>query len=423
MQPEGKLGDVRDPSLAEEGVRLVEWAGREMPVARLIRERFSKEKPLQGLTLAACLHVTSETANLALALQAGGADVRLCASNPLSTQDAVAAALASVYDIPTYAIKGEDNDTYYGHIASVLDAGPNMTMDDGADLVATLHTDRQALLSGVIGGTEETTTGVIRLRSMAKSGKLRYPIIAVNEADTKHMFDNRYGTGQSTLDGVTRATNILFAGKNVVVAGYGWCGRGIAMRARGMGAQVIVTEVDPIRALEATMDGHRLMRMDDAARLGDVFVTVTGGKHALDARHFQVMKDEAVIANSGHFNIEINLDALEDAAIETREVRPMVRQYAMADGRRINLLAEGRLVNLAAAEGHPSAVMDMSFANQALGAEHVAKNAAQMAPDVYDVPLEIDRQVASLKLEAMGQEMDVLSEDQAAYLAGWETGT
>ena len=298
-----------------------------------------------------------------------------------------------------------------------------MTMDDGADLVATLHLERQALLGGVIGGTEETTTGVIRLRSMAKSGKLRYPIIAVNEADTKHMFDNRYGTGQSTLDGVTRATNMLFAGKNVVVAGYGWCGRGIAMRARGMGAQVIVTEVDPVRALEATMDGHRLMRMDDAARLGDVFITVTGGKHALDAPHFQAMKDEAVIANSGHFNIEINLDALEDAAVETREVRPMVRQYAMADGRRINLLAEGRLVNLAAAEGHPSAVMDMSFANQALAAEHMAKHAAQMPADVYDVPAEIDRRVASLKLEAMGQEMDALTEEQAAYLAGWETGT
>ena len=423
MQPEGKLGDVKDPSLADEGVRLVEWAAREMPVVRLIRERFAREKPLEGLTLAACLHVTSETANLALALQAGGADVRLCASNPLSTQDPIAAALAVAYDIPTYSIKGEDNDTYYQHISSVLDAGPHMTMDDGADLVAMLHTQRQALLGGLIGGMEETTTGVIRLRSMAKAGRLRYPIIAVNEADTKHMFDNRYGTGQSTLDGITRATNVLFAGKNLVVAGYGWCGRGIAMRARGMGAQVIVTEVDPVRALEATMDGHQLMPMDDAARAGDIFVTVTGGKHALDAQHFQVMKDEAVIANSGHFNVEINIDALEDAAVEKRDVRPMVQQYVMADGRKINLLAEGRLVNLSAAEGHPSAVMDMSFANQALSAEYMAKNAANLPVDVYDVPLEIDQQVASLKLEAMGISMDILSEEQAAYLAGWEAGT
>ena len=423
MQPEGKLGDVKDPSLADEGVRLVEWAAREMPVVRLIRERFAREKPLEGLTLAACLHVTSETANLALALQAGGADVRLCASNPLSTQDPIAAALAVAYDIPTYSIKGEDNDTYYQHISSVLDAGPHMTMDDGADLVAMLHTQRQALLGGLIGGMEETTTGVIRLRSMAKAGRLRYPIIAVNEADTKHMFDNRYGTGQSTLDGITRATNVLFAGKNFVVAGYGWCGRGIAMRARGMGAQVIVTEVDPVRALEATMDGHQLMPMDDAARAGDIFVTVTGGKHALDAQHFQVMKDEAVIANSGHFNVEINIDALEDAAVEKRDVRPMVQQYVMADGRKINLLAEGRLVNLSAAEGHPSAVMDMSFANQALSAEYMAKNAANLPVDVYDVPLEIDQQVASLKLEAMGISMDILSEEQAAYLAGWEAGT
>ena len=298
-----------------------------------------------------------------------------------------------------------------------------MTMDDGADLVAMLHTQRQALLDGLIGGMEETTTGVIRLRSMAKAGKLRYPIIAVNEADTKHMFDNRYGTGQSTLDGITRATNVLFAGKNVVVAGYGWCGRGIAMRARGMGAQVIVTEVDPVRALEATMDGHQLMPMDDAARVGDIFVTVTGGKHALDAQHFQVMKNEAVVANSGHFNVEINIDALEDSAVEKREVRPMVRQYVMADGRKINLLAEGRLVNLSAAEGHPSAVMDMSFANQALCSEYMAKNAVNLPVDVYDVPLEIDQQVASLKLEAMGIAMDTLSEEQAAYLAGWEAGT
>ena len=334
MQPEGKRGDIKDPGLAEEGVRLIAWASREMPVLGLIAERFAREQPLKGRTLAACLHVTTETANLALALKAGGAEVHLCASNPLSTQDAAAAALAVAYDVPTYAIKGEDNDTYYGHIYSAIDAGPHMTMDDGADVVATLHTQRQALLSNVVGGMEETTTGVIRLRSMAEAGRLRYPIIAVNEADTKHLFDNRYGTGQSTIDGITRATNVLFAGKNVVVAGYGWCGRGIAMRARGMGAQVIVTEVNPVRALEAAMDGHQVMRMEDAAGAGDIFITVTGGKHALDARHFQAMKDEAVIANSGHFNVEINLEALEDAAEEKRAVRPMVDQYVMGDGRR-----------------------------------------------------------------------------------------
>ena len=423
MQPEGKLGDIKDPSLAEEGVKLIEWAAREMPVIKLIGQRFVAEQPLKGLTLAACLHVTTETANLALALKAGGADVHLCASNPLSTQDPVAAALAVVYDIPTYAIKGEDNDVYYSHIFSAIDAGPNLTMDDGADVVATLHTQRQALLDNVIGGMEETTTGVIRLRSMAQAGKLRYPIIAVNEADTKHMFDNRYGAGQSTLDGIMRATNILYAGKNVVVAGYGWCGRGVAMRAHGMGAHVIVTEIDPVRALEATMDGHQVMQMEDAARVGDIFVTVTGGKHALDAQHFQAMKDGAVVANSGHFNVEINIDALEDAASEKRAVRPMVDQYIMGDGRRINLLAEGRLVNLAAAEGHPSAVMDMSFANQALSAEYMAKHASEMAIDVYDVPPELDRQVASLKLQAMGLSTDTLTEEQAAYLAGWEAGT
>ena len=423
MQPEGKLGDVKDPSLADEGVKLVEWAAREMPVTKLITERFAQEQPLKGLTVTACLHVTSETANLALALQAGGASVHLCASNPLSTQDPVAAALAVAYGIPTYAIKGEDTDTFYRHILSALDAGPHMTMDDGADVVATLHTQRTSQLQDVIGGTEETTTGVIRLRSMAQAGKLKYPIIAVNEAATKHMFDNRYGTGQSTLDGITRATNVLFAGKNLVVAGYGWCGRGVAMRARGMGAQVIVTEVNPVRALEATMDGHMVMRMEDAARIGDIFVTVTGGKHAIDAHHFQVMKDQAVVANSGHFNIEINIEALEDASVEKRSVRPMVDQFVMPDGRRINLLAEGRLVNLSAAEGHPSAVMDMSFANQALSAEYIALNHESMAVDVYDVPFELDRQVASLKLEAIGLNMDTLSEDQAAYLAGWETGT
>ena len=423
MQPEGKLGDIKDPSLAEEGVKLIDWAAREMPVIKLIGQRFAAEQPLKGLTLAACLHVTTETANLALALKAGGANVHLCASNPLSTQDPVAAALAVVYDIPTYAIKGEDNDTYYSHIYSAIDAAPNLTMDDGADVVATLHTQRQAFLGNVIGGMEETTTGVVRLRSMAQAGKLKYPIIAVNEADTKHMFDNRYGAGQSTLDGIMRATNILYAGKNVVIAGYGWCGRGVAMRAHGMGAHVIITEIDPVRALEATMDGHQVMKMEDAARVGDIFVTVTGGKHALDAQHFQVMKDGAVVANSGHFNIEINIDALEDAASEKLSVRPMVDQYIMGDGRRINLLAEGRLVNLAAAEGHPSAVMDMSFANQALSAEYMAKHASEMEIDVYDVPPELDQQVASLKLQAMGLSTDTLTEEQAAYLAGWEAGT
>ncbi len=423
MQPEGKLGDIKDPGLAEEGVRLIDWAAREMPVIKLIGERFASEQPLKGLTLSACLHVTTETANLVRALKAGGADVHLCASNPLSTQDPVAAALAVVYDVPTYAIKGEDNDTYYGHILSAIEAGPHMTMDDGADVVATLHTQRQELLDKVIGGMEETTTGVIRLRSMARAGKLRYPIIAVNEADTKHMFDNRYGTGQSTLDGIMRATNVLYAGKNVVVAGYGWCGRGLAMRAHGLGAHVIVTEIDPVRALEATMDGHQVMKMEDAARVGDIFITVTGGMHTLDARHFQVMKDGAVVANSGHFNVEINIEALEDAALGKATVRPMVDQYTMGDGRKINLLAEGRLVNLASAEGHPSAVMDMSFANQALCAEYMAQHASELSIDVYDVPAELDRQVAALKLQAMGLATDTLTEEQAAYLAGWEAGT
>ena len=423
MQPEGKLGDIKDPGLAEEGVRLIDWAAREMPVIKLIGERFAAEQPLKGLTLSACLHVTTETANLVRALKAGGADVHLCASNPLSTQDPVAAALAVVYDVPTYAIKGEDNDTYYGHIISAIEAGPHMTMDDGADVVATLHTQRQELLDKVIGGMEETTTGVIRLRSMAKAGKLRYPIIAVNEADTKHMFDNRYGTGQSTLDGIMRATNVLYAGKNVVVAGYGWCGRGLAMRAHGLGAHVIVTEIDPIRALEATMDGHRVMKMEDAARVGDIFITVTGGMHTLDAQHFQVMKDGAVVANSGHFNVEINIEALEDASTAKATMRPMVDQYTMGDGRKINLLADGRLVNLASAEGHPSAVMDMSFANQALCAEYMAQHASELTVDVYDVPAELDRQVAALKLQAMGLATDTLTEEQAAYLAGWEAGT
>jgi len=423
LRIDGKKGDIKDPSLASEGVRLIEWASREMPVLKLISQRFAKEQPLKGLTLAACLHVTSETANLGLALKAGGANVIMCASNPLSTQDPIAAALAAVYDIPTFAIRGEDNETYYAHLNAVLDERPNMTMDDGADLVATLHTSRTQVLSSIIGGTEETTTGVIRLRSMAAAGKLRYPIIAVNEADTKHMFDNRYGTGQSTLDGITRATNVLWAGKTVVIAGYGWCGRGIASRARGMGAHTVVTEVNPVRALEAVMDGHEVMTMEKAAPIGDIFVTVTGGMAAIDAHHFQVMKDEALVANSGHFIVEINIDALEDLSVEKRAARPMVEQYVMADGRRINLIAEGRLVNLAAAEGHPSAVMDMSFANQALSAEYMAQNHKNIAVGVYDVPTELDQRVASLKLTAMGITMDTLTERQAAYLAGWEAGT
>ena len=423
VQIDGKQGDVKDPSLADQGVQLIQWAEREMPVLRLISERFGKEKPFQGINMAACLHVTTETANLAITLKAGGANVFLCASNPLSTQDPIAAALAVAYDIPTFAIKGEDNDTYYGHLNAVLDANPQMTMDDGADLVAVMHTQRQAQLPSIIGGTEETTTGVIRLRSMAAAGALKYPIIAVNEADTKHMFDNRYGTGQSTLDGITRATNVLWAGKTVVVAGYGWCGRGVAMRASSMGSQVVVTEVNAVRALEAVMDGHRVMSMEDAAPIGDVFVTVTGGKHALNANHFQTMKDEALVANSGHFNVEINIEALEDMSKEKRQVRPMVNQYVMGDGRRINLLAEGRLVNLSAAEGHPSSVMDMSFANQALGAEYMAKNYKDLPAAVYDVPRDIDDNVAALKLAAMGVSMDTLTDEQAEYLAGWESGT
>ena len=423
MQIEGKKGDVKDPSLAQDGVQLIEWAAREMPVLKLISERFAKEQPLKGLRLAGCLHVTTETANLAIALKAGGADVFMCASNPLSTQDPIAAALAVVYDIPTWAIKGEDNDTYYSHLNAVLDENPHMTMDDGADLVATLHTTRRQALASIIGGTEETTTGVIRLRSMAAAGKLEYPIVAVNEADTKHMFDNRYGTGQSTLDGITRATNVLWAGKTVVVAGYGWCGRGVASRARGMGAQVVVTEINPVRALEAVMDGNQVMTMEQAAPVGDIFITVTGGMSALDAHHFLVMKDEALVANSGHFNVEINIDALDDLSTEKRSARPMVDQYVMPDGRRINLITEGRLVNLSAAEGHPSAVMDMSFANQALCAEYVALNHKHLAVGVYDVPRDIDDQVAALKLNAMGVSMDVLTEAQAAYLAGWEMGT
>jgi adenosylhomocysteinase len=415
--------DVRDIELAGAGIDLIDWAAREMPVLRLIRERFEREKPLRDLRISACLHVTSETANLMLALQAGGADIALCASNPLSTNDAVAAALAQTYGIKTYAIRGEDNDTYYQHISAALDHEPNLTMDDGADLVSMLHRERTGSLANVIGGTEETTTGVIRLRAMADAGVLRYPIVAVNEADTKHMFDNRYGTGQSTLDGVIRATNVLLAGKTLVVAGYGWCGRGLASRAKGHGADVVVTEVDAVRALEAAMDGFRVLPMAEAAQVGDIFITVTGDVNVVDRAHFERMKDGAIVANSGHFNSEINLKALDEMAQDVREVRPLVHQYRLADGRRLHILAEGRLVNLAAAEGHPAAVMDMSFANQALCSEYVAANHSELERRVYDVPKDIDSEVARLKLQAMGISIDTLTEEQLRYLQSWEEGT
>ena len=415
--------DVKDLKLANDGQDLIDWAAREMPVLLLIRQRFAKEQPLTGIKVAACLHVTSETANLMLTLKAGGADIALCASNPLSTNDAVAAALVSHHSIKTHAIKGEDNDTYYQHIESALDHHPAMTMDDGADLVNVLHSKRQSQIAEVIGGTEETTTGVIRLRAMADHGVLRYPIIAVNEADTKHMFDNRYGTGQSTLDGIIRATNVLFAGKKVVIAGYGWVGRGLASRAKGHGADVVVTEVDSVKALEAVMDGFRVMKMDDAAKEGDIFITVTGDVNVLDRKHFGVMKDGALLANSGHFNSEINLKALDDLATGVRQVRPSVQEYKLADGRRLHVLGEGRLINLAAAEGHPAAVMDMSFANQALCAEFMAKNAGTLERKVYDVPDEIDAEVARLKLNSMGVAIDVLTDEQKKYLSSWEEGT
>ncbi len=415
--------DVKDLKLAAEGQDLIDWAAREMPVLLLIRQRFAKEQPLKGKKVAACLHVTSETANLMLTLKAGGADIALCASNPLSTNDAVAAALVSQHSIKIYAIKGEDNDTYYQHIESTLDHHPAMTMDDGADLVSVLHKKREGQIGEVIGGTEETTTGVVRLRAMADRGVLRYPIIAVNEADTKHMFDNRYGTGQSTLDGIIRATNVLIAGKKVVIAGYGWVGRGLASRAKGHGADVLVTEVDSVKALEAVMDGFRVMKMDDAAKEGDIFITVTGDVNVLDRKHFGVMKDGVLLANSGHFNSEINLKALDDLATGVRQVRTNVQEYKLADGRRLHVLGEGRLINLAAAEGHPAAVMDMSFANQALSAEFIAKNAGNLERKVYDVPDEIDAEVARLKLRSMGIAIDVLTEEQKKYLSSWEEGT
>lgn len=414
--------DIKDPTLAEAGRRKVDWASREMPVLKLIQERLAAEKPLSGIRIAACLHITTETANLALALQAGGADLVLCASNPLSTQDDAAAALVD-YGIPTNAIKGEDAVTYYAHISTVLDQKPHITVDDGADLVTTLHTKREDLIGNIIGGTEETTTGVIRLRSLEKAGGLRYPIIAVNDAQTKYLFDNRYGTGQSTIDGITRATNILWAGKNVVICGYGWCGHGIAMRAQGLGAQVIITEVEPVRALEAVMDGYRVMPLMEAARVGDIFITISGDKNVIDKPHLQAMKDGAILANSGHFNVEINIPALESLSSGRREVRPFVEEYSLCDGRRIFLLGEGRLINLAAAEGHPASVMDMSFANQALCMEYLVKNRGKLKTEVYSVPVEIDRQVARLKLDAMGIIIDTLTPEQEKYLNSWREGT
>ena len=415
--------DIKDYNLASEGVTRIDWAAREMPVLKLISERFAREKPLKGIRISACLHVTTETSNLALTLKAGGAEVVLCASNPLSTQDAAAAALVAEYEIPVFAIKGEDDTTYYQHINSALDHQPHLTLDDGADLVATIHRERTELLSIVTGGMEETTTGVIRLRSMAADGKLRYPIINVNEADTKHFFDNRYGTGQSTIDGITRATNILWAGKTVVVCGYGWCGRGIAMRAQGLGAKVIVIEVDPIKALEAVMDGYQVMPLLEASRTGDIFVTVTGGLNTINWEHMEVMKDGAILANSGHFNVEINIPALKEHSQSQRDLRTFVKEYTLRDGRRLHLLGEGRLINLTAAEGHPASVMDMSFANQALCAEYMVKRGNELAPGVHPVPRDIDQEVGRLKLRAMGINIDTLTEEQQRYLESWETGT
>ncbi len=416
-------GDVKDISLATRGRDRIEWAAKEMPVLRLIQERFAKDQPLKGVRMSGCLHITAETANLAITLKAGGAKLVLCASNPLSTQDDVAAALISEYSIPTYAMKGEDEQTYYRHINAALDHKPNMTMDDGCDLVSTLHTSRTELLPDIIGGMEETTTGVIRLRSMEKDGVLRFPVLAVNDSDTKHLFDNRYGTGQSTIDAIIRTTNILLAGRTVVVLGYGWCGRGVASRARGMGANVIVTEVDPTRALEAVMDGYRVMPGMEAAAVGDIFITVTGDVNVIDRPHMERMKNGALIANSGHFNDEINIPELEKLAIKKRRVRDFVDEYTYADGRQVHLLAEGRLVNLSAAEGHPASVMDMSFANQALGAEYMLAHAKEMQPRVYTLPAKLDKEIARLKLHAMGVRIDTLTPEQEQYLNSWESGT
>jgi adenosylhomocysteinase len=410
-------------ALAERGKRKIEWANQQMPVLQLIRKRFISEQPLRGIRVSACLHVTSETANLAITLRDGGAEVVLCASNPLSTQDEVAACLVKDYGIPTFAIKGEDNQTYYAHLEAALEHKPQLTMDDGADLVTALLTKRADLVPGVIGGTEETTTGVLRLRAMAKDGSLKYPVISVNDALTKHLFDNRYGTGQSTIDGILRATNLLLAGLKFVVAGYGWCGRGIAMRAKGLGADVIVTEINPVRGLEAVMDGFRVMPMAEAAKIGDIFVTATGNKAVLAHEHFERMKDGAVFCNSGHFNVEIDIPALEKLSKGKKPARPFVDEYAMKDGRRLYLLGEGRLINLASAEGHPAAVMDMSFANQALSAEYLIQHAKELGPQVYPVPEPIDRQIAKLKLESMGVQADRLTPEQEHYLASWSEGT
>jgi adenosylhomocysteinase len=414
--------DVKDLNLARDGKLRIEWASQHMPVLKLIQTRFASEKPFKGIRISGCLHITTETANLAVALQAGGAELVLCASNPLSTQDDVAAALVDM-GFPTFSIKGEDNKTYYKHIMAALEHRPQLTIDDGADLVSTIHQEKKDLIPDMIGGTEETTTGVIRLKNMAKAKKLKYPLIAVNDAKTKHFFDNRYGTGQSTLDGITRATNILWAGMNVVVVGYGYCGRGVAMRAKGMGAKVIVCEVDPIAALEAAMDGYQVMPLLTATKIGDVFITVTGNAHVIDKAHMARMKDGAILANSGHFNVEINIPALESMATSKRRTRPFVDEYVLADRRRIYLLGEGRLINLAAAEGHPASVMDMSFANQALGLEYLVKNRGELKPQVYSVPVEIDNEVGRLKLKAMDISIDKLTPEQEKYLNSWEEGT
>ncbi|MCD4686335.1 MAG: adenosylhomocysteinase [Anaerolineae bacterium] len=416
--------DVRDLNLADGGRYRIEWAERDMPVLRQIRERFAQERPLDGVRISACLHVTTETANLARTLQAGGADVVLTASNPLSTQDDVAASLVTHFEIPVYALKGEDDETYYDHLRVALDHKPHITMDDGADLVSELHKNRADLIDEIVGGTEETTTGVIRLRAMANDGALKFPVVAVNDSMTKHLFDNRYGTGQSTIDGIIRATNVLLAGRNMVVGGYGWCSRGIAMRAKGMGANVIVTEIDPLKALEAVMDGFRVMPMLEAAPIGDIFVTSTGDINVVDVHHFEVMKDGAIVANSGHFNVELNLKGLASIATgEPTRVRPFVEQYVLADGRKINILADGRLVNLAAAEGHPASVMDMSFANQALGSEYMLAQGSELENKVYTIPQDIDQEIARLKLEAMGVDIDTLTDEQVAYLNQWQEGT
>ena len=424
METAPKLtGDVKDIGLADEGKRKIQWANQHMPVLQLIRKQFIKDQPLKGIRMSACLHITSETANLAITLRDGGADVVLCASNPLSTQDDVAACLVKDYNIPTFAIKGEDNATYYAHLNAGLDHHPQITMDDGADLVTQLLTKRSDLLKGVIGGTEETTTGVIRLRAMVKDGTLKYPIIAVNDAMTKHFFDNRYGTGQSTIDGVIRATNVLLAGLKVVIAGYGWCGRGVAMRAKGLGADVIVTEIDPVKGIEAVMDGFRVMPMAEAVKEGDIYITVTGNKSVIRGEHFEKMKGGAIVCNSGHFNVEIDIPGLEKLSSGKKEVRPLVDEYKLKDGRKVYLLAEGRLVNLSTAEGHPASVMDMSFANQALSAEYLRANFKTLKPQVYVVPEHLDKEIARLKLESMGHRLDKLTPEQEHYLASWQEGT